>query len=100
MEAKRMRDIMAVLLMLSVLSPAMAWADCRMEGQQAIMLIQNFKQNALSNQPVNKEQFKAQFESSVYRMKQDGCMSELMGLMTVIQNEQQQYPAPKTAQAK
>jgi hypothetical protein len=33
-------------------------------------------------------------------MKQDGCMNELMGLMNVIQSEQQQYPAPKTSQAR
>lgn len=95
-----MRSLMAGLLMLSVLTPALAWADCRAEGQQATMLLRDFKQSALSNQPVDKNQFKAQFEPLVYKMKQEGCMSELMGLMNMIQSEQQQYPSPTTAQAK
>jgi len=96
---------MAGLLILSVLVVGnvfgnLALADCHTDGQQAVGLLMDFKQHALNNQPVDQQQFKAQFEPLVYRMKQQGCMSELMGLMNVIQSEQQQYPAPaKTAQA-
>lgn len=90
-----MRFWMAGLLLLSVFMPGNdALADCRAEGQQAVNLLMNFKQSALSNQAVDSQQFKAQFEPVVYKMKQDGCMNELMGLMTLIQSEQQQYPAP------
>ena len=96
-----MRYWMAGLLLLSVLTPVnLAWSDCRVEGQQAVTMLMSFKQDALSNQPTNKDQFKSQFEPLVYKMKQDGCMNELMGLMNVIQSEQQQYPAPKTSQAR
>ncbi len=97
-----MRYWMAGWLLLSVFALASpALADCRAEGQQASSMLMNFKQDALSNQAVSQDQFKAQFEPLVYKMKQDGCMSELMGLMTLIQSEQQQYPAPaKTAQAR
>lgn len=86
-----------MLFNLSIVSMNPGWTDCRSEGQQAVSMLMSFKQSALNNQSVDQVQFKSQFEPLVYRMKQDGCMSELMGLMNVIQNEQQQYPNPATA---
>lgn len=89
-----------MLLSLSIASMNTAWCDCRSEGQEAVGMLMSFKQKALSNQSVDQAQFKSQFEPLVYRMKQDGCMSELMGLMNVIQSEQQQYSNPATAQVR
>ncbi len=95
-----MRYFLAGLLLLSTLAPLQAWADCRVEGQQALTLLMDFKQSALNNGSMDKNQFQSQFSGLISQMKQEGCMTELMGLMTVIQREQQQYPAPsQTAQA-
>ena len=96
-----MRYLLAGVLLLSTLTPLQAWADCRADGQQAMSLLMDFKQSALSNGSMDKNQFQSQFGSLISQMKQEGCMTELMGLMTVIQREQQQYPAPaQTAQAR
>jgi len=89
-----------MLLSLNIIPINPSWADCHAESQQAITMLMSFKQKALSNQSVDQAQFKSQFEPLVYQMKQDGCMRELMGLMNVIQSEQQLYSNPATAQVR
>ena len=87
-----MRPGLAGFLIGSVLlGCAPVWADCRSDGQEATSMLMQLKQSALSSQAIDKGRFQAQFEPLVYRMKQNGCMSELMGLMNMIQREQQQY---------
>jgi hypothetical protein len=95
MEKNFMRFQIAACLLLGLMGLAAvgvpALADCRSDKQQATTLLMNFKQDSLNNQAVSQDQFKAQFEPVVHRMKAQGCMSELMGLMNLIQSEQQQY---------
>ena len=92
---QRMGWIFSLALLAACLAVPAAWADdCRAQGKHAYEMIQDFKQAALRNQHPDQAKFQAQFDAMVNKLQQDQCFNELMGLMTFIQCEQQQFPAP------
>lgn len=84
---------LALVVLMAQMLPVMA-ADCQMEATNTQMLLLQYKQNALSGKKQNQDQFKAEFQGAINRMKQGNCMNELMGLMSFIQTEQKTYPDP------
>ncbi len=84
---------LGVFIGLSVCGPA--FSDCKSDSQQAISMLNAFKQSALNNQHQDTDRFQTEFKPLVDRMQQGQCQSELMGLMSFIQGEQQKYPDPR-----
>lgn len=75
-------------------NPALAAGDCQQYATKAKTMLVTFKQNALNNQHQDTSKFQAEFEPLVESMQQNNCVSELMGVLQYVQNEQKLFAAP------
>lgn len=92
--AIRILSCISLFGFLSVYASTCAWADCQSEYTKARNMIMSAKHNAMSNKKLDSTTFMAQFQPSMAQLQAQGCKSEIMGILQLVQSEKQMLQAP------
>jgi len=67
------------------------WADCRSDYDEVMTRLSKAKQQAIKGQQLDSNAFMAEFQTPFERLKEGGCVSEIMQILQHAQAEQQTY---------
>ena len=90
----RKKAILTLMLVACAYNAQSVRADCKTDYDQAVDILNSVKQNALDGKHPSADVFSTDFQASVGKLQANQCMTELMSLLKLIQDEQKKYPPP------